>query len=120
MNVLMYTAAFVTGILASMGLGGGMVLILYMTLIAGVPQITAQGINLIFFIPIAAAAVIMHTKNKLIEWKKIIPAMICGAVGAVGGTFLANAMGNNYLTKAFAVFVFLTGVKELFYKRKKN
>ncbi len=114
----MYTAALITGILASMGLGGGMVLILYMTLIAGVPQMTAQGINLIFFIPIALIAVIMHTKNKLIEWKKIIPAMICGAAGAAGGTFLANAMGNDYLTKAFAIFVFVTGIKELFYKKK--
>lgn len=70
MNILFYISAFLTGILASMGLGGGMILILYMTLIAGMEQLTAQGVNLLFFIPIAAAALIIHTKNKLVKWKK--------------------------------------------------
>ena len=77
MNILFYISAFLTGILASMGLGGGMILILYMTLIAGMEQLTAQGVNLLFFIPIAAAALIIHTKNKLVKWKKIVPAIIC-------------------------------------------
>ena len=49
MNILFYISAFLTGILASMGLGGGMILILYMTLIAGMEQLTAQGVNLLFF-----------------------------------------------------------------------
>ena len=50
---LLYSAAFLTGILASLGLGGGMILILYLTIFAGMAQFEAQGINLIFFIPIA-------------------------------------------------------------------
>ena len=114
MNILLYTAAFVTGILASMGLGGGMVLILYLTLIAGISQITAQGMNLLFFIPIAALALVIHSKNKLVKWRKIIPAIICGIVSAVLGTFLAKTLGNNFLTKLFAVFVLVTGLKEFF------
>lgn len=118
MNILMYTAAFITGILASMGLGGGMILILYMTIIEGITQITSQGINLLFFIPIALLAIIIHSKNKLIKWKKIIPAVICGVISATGGTFLAKAIGNNFLTKIFAVFVLVTGFKELFWKKK--
>ncbi len=118
MNFLMYTAAFVTGILASLGLGGGMILILYMTLIAGMSQITSQGINLLFFIPIALLALIMHTKSGFVKWKKIIPAIICGIISAAAGSFLAEAMGNNFLTKLFAAFVFITGIRELFSKAR--
>lgn len=116
MNVLLFTAAFFTGIFASLGLGGGMILILYMTIFAGFTQLDAQGINLIFFIPTALLAVIMHTRNKLVRWKKIIPAIICGCITAAAGCILAKHLGNEYLTKIFAVFVFITGIKELFKK----
>lgn len=120
MSILFYISAFFTGILASMGLGGGMILILYMTLIAGMEQLTAQGVNLLFFIPIAATALIIHTKNKLVKWKKIIPAIICGVLSAVAGTYIAKSIGNDYLTKIFAIFVLITGVKELFSKTEKS
>ena len=43
--------SFATGVFASLGLGGGMVLIIYLTVFVGMPQIQAQGINLIFFVP---------------------------------------------------------------------
>lgn len=74
-----------------MGLGGGMILILYMTLIAGMEQLTAQGVNLLFFIPIATAALIIHTKNKLVKWKKIVPAIICGVLSALPEPTLPKA-----------------------------
>jgi uncharacterized membrane protein YfcA len=120
MNILFFIAAFLTGILASLGLGGGMILILYMTLIDGMEQLKAQGINLLFFIPIAIAALIIHTKNKLVKWKKIVPSIICGCISAVGGTYIARAVGNDMLTKIFAVFVLITGIKELFSKADKK
>ena len=118
MNIWLFTAAFFTGIFASLGLGGGMILILYMTIFAGFSQIDAQGINLLFFIPIAALSLIMHTKNKLVKWKKVFPAIVCGIVTAVIGCLLAKYIGNEYLTKIFAIFVFITGVRELFTKAK--
>ena len=70
--------AFLTGIFASMGLGGGMVLIVYLTVFAGFSQLAAQGINLVFFIPIAIISLVLHTKNKLVEWKKAVPAVLWG------------------------------------------
>lgn len=68
--------AFLSGIFASMGLGGGMVLIVYLTVFAGFSQLAAQGINLVFFIPIAIISLVLHTKNKLVEWKKAVPAVL--------------------------------------------
>ena len=86
MNFWILAAAFLTGIFASLGLGGGMILILYMTIFAGYTQLDAQGINLIFFIPIALLSLIIHTKSKLYYsqeyWKRIFDQNICGFCSA--------------------------------------
>lgn len=113
-----FIAAFLTGIFASLGVGGGMILIIYLTVFAGFDQLSAQGINLIYFIPIALLAVIIHSKNGLIKWKKIIPSLITGVIFAAAGTFAAEHIGSPTLKKIFAVFILLIGVKELLYKPK--
>ncbi|MDE5741508.1 MAG: sulfite exporter TauE/SafE family protein [Oscillospiraceae bacterium] len=113
-----FTAALLTGIFASLGVGGGMILIIYLTVFGGFDQLAAQGINLIYFIPIAALSVLIHSKNKLIEWKKIIPSIIIGVVFAALGTYAAEHIGSPALKKIFAVFILLIGVKELLYKPK--
>ena len=113
-------AAFLTGIAASMGLGGGMILIVFLTVFCGISQIEAQGINLIFFIPIALLSLIFHSKNKLVEWKDIIPSIVTGAVGAILGTYAAEHIGSPVLGKLFAVFLLIVGIKELFSKREKD
>ena len=58
-----FIAALLTGIFASMGVGGGMILIIYLTVFGGFDQLAAQGINLIYFIPIALLSVILHSRN---------------------------------------------------------
>ena len=111
-----FTAAFLTGIFASLGVGGGMILIIYLTVFAGFDQLAAQGINLVYFIPIAALSVILHSRNHLIEWKKIIPSIITGIIFASLGTLAAKYIGSDGLKKIFAVFILLIGIKELFSK----
>ncbi|MGN0585924.1 MAG: TSUP family transporter [Oscillospiraceae bacterium] len=107
-------AAFLTGIFASMGVGGGMILIIYLTVFAGYSQLEAQGINLVYFLPIAALALIIHTKNHLVEWKKALPAIICGVIAAVVGAFIAEQLGSDILRKIFGGFIFIIGIKEIF------
>ena len=105
-----------TGLVASMGLGGGFVLLVYLALFTDLEQKTAQGVNLLFFIPIIVIAVILHLKNRLIDCKT---ALLCGALGALTvplGYLLAGAVGGDWLRKAFAVFVIAAGLKDLFSK----
>ena len=111
-----FAAAFLTGIFASLGVGGGMILIIYLTVFAGFDQLAAQGINLVYFIPIAALSVILHSRNHLIQWKKIIPSVITGIIFAALGTLAAKYIGSPGLKKIFAVFILLIGIKELFSK----
>ena len=97
--------AFLTGIFASMGLGGGMVLIVYLTVFAGFSQLAAQGINLVFFIPIAIISV---------------PAVLWGTAAVIISAWLANRIEQSLLSKAFGIFLILMGLKELFFKSEKH
>lgn len=103
-----------------MGLGGGMVLIVYLTVFAGFSQLLAQGINLVFFIPIAIISLVLHTKNKLVEWKKAVPAVLWGMAAVIISAWLANRIEQSLLSKAFGIFLILMGLKELFFKSEKH
>ncbi len=113
-------AAFLSGMAGSMGLGGGSVFLLYLTLFAGVEQLTAQGINLVFFLPIAALSLILYARKKLVDWKTALPIAFVGLIGAVGGTLLANVLGGDMLRKVLAIGLFLLGLRELFHREKKD
>ena len=63
MNIVALLAGLASGFIGSLGLGGGAVLIIYLNLFTDTPQLKAQGINLIFFVPIALAAVIIYTNH---------------------------------------------------------
>ncbi|MFR4023411.1 MAG: hypothetical protein ACLTZI_10730 [[Eubacterium] siraeum] len=49
MNILV---GILTGATASMGLGGGFILLVYLSVFTEIPQDIAQGINLLFFSPL--------------------------------------------------------------------
>ena len=107
---------FFSGVVASMGLGGGFVLIIYLVTILSTEQLTAQGINLLFFIPIAIMSLILHSKNKMVEWKAVPKYSLTGIVGAIVGTLLALNLNGNILKNIFAILLIIVGIKELFRK----
>lgn len=111
-------AAFFAAIAGSLGLGGGGILLLYLTAFADYEQLKAQGINLIFFIPCAIIALIIHAKNHLIEWKATWICSLTGLAGAGLGFWLASLFDPYWLGKAFAVFLLFLGLKELFWNKK--
>ena len=65
--VIAVAAGLLTGILSGFGIGGGSLLLLYLTLFAGVDQYQAGGINLLYFIACAPAALYSHIKNGLVQ-----------------------------------------------------
>lgn len=120
MNIGALFAGLFSGIIGGMGLGGGAVLIIYLTVFQNVEQLQAQGINLLFFIPIAITAVIIYTFKKQIKWRVTLPIAIGGIVGAVAGFFLTDIIGGNFTAKLFGGFLILLGLKEIFSKTKKD
>ncbi len=117
MNIL---AGFLAGIAASMGLGGGFVLIIYLTLFAGLGQTQAQAVNLLFFLPAALLSIIMHTKSGLIEWKMIPAAAAAGVFGALLGLFMGFTASEGYIRKLFGILLLIVGLKELFHRGKQT
>lgn len=113
-------AGFFSGVCASMGIGGGFVLMLYLTLLTETPQKEAQLFNLCFFLPIAAFSLWRHRKNGLLCTSPIKPALLGGIPAALAGALLAVFLPNAQIAKLFAVFLAIIGVKTVFAKRDPN
>lgn len=106
------------GILSAWGVGGGTLLLLVMTLVLGVDQRTAQGINLLFFLPTAASALVMHKKSGYLDGPTlraaIPPALVCALLGA----WIATAVEVEVLRRPFGVYLLLSGVSLLLPRKK--
>lgn len=113
-------AGLVCGIISGLGIGGGSLLMLYMTQLAHLSQKTAQGINLLYFLPTALASLFLHIKNRFVAWKTVIPAAISGALCAVGSGLLASSLADGILKKLFGGFLLVVGCLELFGKHEKS
>ena len=111
-------AGIVTGILSGFGVGGGTLLLVYMTLIAGLDQPLAQGINLLYFLPAGLMALPAHVKNGYIERETLIPAISAGLVCAALAAWTATAIDTALLRKCFGTFLILVGLWELMGKTK--
>ena len=108
--VLLIIFGLIGGVLGGMGMGGGTLLIPLLTIFASLSQIEAQAINLIAFIPMAIIAIIIHAKNKLINFKMAIPLIISGVVFSVFGSFLANSLNTLTLKVLFGIFLVALGL----------
>ncbi len=111
-------AGLLSGIIGGMGLGGGAVLIIYLTVFADTEQLKAQGINLLFFIPIAITALGIYVFKKQIKWKTVLPLALGGIIGAIGGIFLADFIGGEWTARLFGGFIAILGLKEIFFTKK--
>lgn len=110
-------AGLVCGVLSGFGIGGGSLLMVWMTAFCAVGQKTAQGINLLYFLPTAAAALIFHAKNRLIDWRAVLPAAAAGCATAALGAFLAAGLEMQLLRRLFGGFLVLVGLSEVFLKK---
>ena len=107
------------GFLSGLGTGGGSLLILYLTLIAHTQQDTARLINLMFFIPSALIACIFRRKQGALNLRKIFPAIAAGCIAAACFSILGSHIDLYWLKKLFGGLLIFTGLREIFYRRKK-
>ena len=105
-----------TGVLSGFGVGGGTLLLVYMTAFAGLDQHLAQGINLLYFLPAGLMALPAHVKNGYIERPVLLPAISAGLVCAALAAWAATAMEVALLKKCFGGFLIAVGLMELFKK----
>ena len=114
MNIAALLAGLLSGIIGAMGLGGGAVLIIYLSVFTRTEQLASQGINLMFFIPIGLLAVVIYAFKKQIKWKTTLLLAAWGLLGAVIGLMLTDLLGGELTAKLFGGLLILIGIKEIF------
>lgn len=118
MNTVDIIACIISAIISSMGLGGGGVLILYLTLFKDTKQLTAQGKNLFFFIPCSIVSLFIYQKSGLIKIKNVLPMIIGGIIGAIAGNFFIKNIPDKLLKMIFSIFLIFSGLSTVFSKKK--
>lgn len=116
MNWQALLAGLLSGVIASMGMGGGAVLLIYLVTFLNTPQLNAQGINLLFFVPIGFFSVVCYAKSKKIDLKKTAYLSLFGILGAGLGIYVARNIETESLRNIFAGFIIVMGAKEIFSK----
>ena len=113
-------AGLVCGVLSGWGIGGGSLLMVWMTAVLSMDQRAAQSVNLLYFLPTAAAALLLHAKNRMVEWKAVLPAAAAGCATAALAAWLAAGLETELLRRLFGGFLILVGLSEIFLKTKQN
>ncbi len=109
----------VLGFLSGLGVGGGSLLMLWLTLVLGMEHNAARTINLLFFIPCAVVASFFRWKQGSLNLPKILPAILCGCISAGVFSLLSKRLDIGLIKKLFGYLLLITGVRELFYRPRK-
>ena len=108
----------VLGFLTGLGVGGGSLLIIWLTAVMGMDPGMARGINLLFFLPGAFIAICFRKKQGAIRWKNILPAVIAGCAAAGICAYLSTVLDTQVLKKLFGGILIAAGIRELLWKNK--
>ena len=111
-------AGLLTGVLSGFGIGGGTLLILWLTLVQQMDQLRAGGVNLLYFIACALPALWGHAKNGLLEKRAVFWCAAGGVPASIAGALLASWQDMGLLRRFFGVFLLAVGLREVFHRRK--
>ena len=109
----------VLGFLSGLGVGGGSLLILWLTLIENVPQEAARSINLLFFLPTALISSLFRWKKGNLRLRKVLPGILGGVAAALLFTWFSRYISSDALKMPFGILLLITGARELLYRPRK-
>lgn len=104
------------GFLAGLGVGGGSLLLLWLTQVAGVSQDQARIINLLFYLPAALISILLRSKKKQPDKHLVIPGILAGCFSAILFSVLSRYMDRELLKKILGGLLILVGLREVFYR----
>lgn len=107
-------------VISAWGVGGGTLLLLVMTLFLDIDQRTAQGINLLFFLPTAVSALLCHAKSGYLDKPTLKAAVPAAVLAAAAGAWLATAVDVALLRKPFGIYLLLSGLSLIWPGKKKD
>lgn len=107
------------GFLSGLGIGGGSLLILWLTLAMNADAATARSINLMFFLAAAGSVSLLRLRTGKLDKGAILPAAVCGCIAAGVCSVIGAMLEPTILQKIFGVLLLLTGIRELLYRPRK-
>ena len=108
--VISIIAAAALGFLSGLGVGGGSLLILWLTLICGMAPDTARTVNLMTFLPAAVLACFLRRRE--IPFRSLWPAIVTGCAAALLSSRLP--VKEEILRRGFGLLMLTAGLQELF------
>ncbi|MDO4286619.1 MAG: sulfite exporter TauE/SafE family protein [Eubacteriales bacterium] len=117
--MISFVVGAVTGVLSGFGIGGGSLLILWLTMMEHVAQYTAAGINLLYFLCCAPAALVSHIRHHLVDKQVTLWCTIAGCITSPLASLAAGAIPMDWLRRFFGILLLILGIKELFAKKSK-
>ncbi len=101
------------GIAATLGVGGGVVFVPALVIVAGFGQHLAEGTSLAVILPTTAIAAWTHTRAGRIEWPLAIRIGVFGIAGGLLGAQLALTLDETVLRRLFAVLLVIVAIRML-------
>ena len=103
-------AALAVALLSGMGVGSGGLLVIYLTLVESLPQLAAQGLNLLFFSFASASSLTVHAVKRRIYGGAALLMGAAGVIGSLVGSAIAPLLPSALLGKIFGVFLVIGGI----------
>lgn len=117
MGILIGTA---TGILSGFGIGGGSLLILWLTAIEQLPQYTAAGINLLYFLCCAPTALLSHIRHHLVKKHIVLWCIFAGCIASPAASLFAGLLPASWLRRGFGILLLILAFREFFARSSKQ
>ena len=108
------------GFLSGLGIGGGSLLIIWLTVVLGTNPLAARSMNLLFFIPSALIVCFLRVNQKQLHIKPLLPAILAGCTAAGIFSWISTTVDVEILKKLFGTVLIAAGLRELFYRKKEK
>ncbi len=116
--VMMVIASFICAILSGLGVGSAGIFVLYLTMLAGYAQPSAQGLNLLFFLLSAGSALLVHIRRRRIPGRLVLVLAAAAIPGALAGSYLVRILDAELIRRLFGGMLVVTGVPTLLRRGK--
>jgi len=110
---LYYVASIIIAALSGLGIGSGGLFIIMLTAFLGIDPLQARGMNLLFFVFSASAALLIHLKRKDIEPGLVIFTSVFAVIGTIVGSMIGSYLSPLLLRRIFGCILVLSGIKNL-------
>ena len=101
--------SLVIAILSGLGIGSGGLFVIFLTAVYGVSVTQARGMNLLFFVFSASAALLFHSLHRRIDLLLVIKLAVFSLIGTLAGTRIAAHIDPSLLRQLFGTFLIICG-----------